>query len=195
VVPAIIEIMAETMPKKWRQRTTPEIRFLTDSDHWKNSKKWGCVPGQEYPFDKLTYMNRWGTHQQDPNTWSDKDQAFATPVWINEFGWGVQALEKELGLEPTPQPEIIVTAAIEPLQKAVDWKGLQLAINDVSGLFQLAEYNGRLLDFSGRMALHRELCHRGQPNEWVTYLELLERLNDTVTRQLQPFLNNLNGKC
>lgn len=196
VAPMIIEIMATVMPEEWRNRTTPACRFLTDIDHPSNSKKWGYVPGQEYPLDKMTYMNRWGVHQHGPDTWSEKE-GYKAPVWINEFGWGQEALDKELGLETAPvhMPGQQDKPRTEVSLDEVDWNALQAIVGEVNSTFSLFEHKGSLYGGVNKLKLQRELCHRGHENSYLAYLEIYGKLCEIVERDLKPFIEKSGGQC
>lgn len=90
VIQPLIGIMQNIVPDSWLDRTLPyRCRFLVTVDHSENSGKWGWRDGADYPFDRREYVNVWGFHKLK----EDEDEA---PTWINEWGYGEEALAKEL---------------------------------------------------------------------------------------------------
>lgn len=160
VIIPIIEALSHIVPESWLNRTTPATRFLFDLCNRENSKKWGLVPGEKYPLPD-EYVNLWGIHQYAEN----EDKA---PTWINEFGYGEQALEKELGLEeenPIPKSK-------EPF----NWHILETEVKSTLDLFSIREYNNRIFSFPEFIELSRALYHKGQESDYPKYLDKFNSL-------------------
>lgn len=88
-VQEMIEIMATIIPDDFNNRTTPACRWLVTLDNRENAGKWGYRYNREYLLPLDEYVNRWGVHKYEPG----EDEA---PVWINEWGYGDKALQKEM---------------------------------------------------------------------------------------------------
>jgi DNA polymerase I-like protein with 3'-5' exonuclease and polymerase domains len=157
----LIQMMGSVVPSDWLTRTEPPIRWLTDIDHGKNAKKWGLVVGREYPFPLDEYVNQWGFHRLPEGTTE-------APVWINQWGWGEQALERELSGENS--------LIVAPTKMVVDWAGFREAVREVSSAMSPQNWNGKVYDFPEAIALHEVLEHRGQENHLREYIHLFDRL-------------------
>jgi len=194
VVPFVIECMATIVPAHWNERTTPSIRWLTDLDHSTNSKKWGLVHGMEYPFSTTTYTNRWGTFELGENS--------KAPVWINQYGYGAQAIEKELAEKPTPPAQPVEPAPTESNEVGLitkpnepDWKAIESAIKDLIPFLNKVVYEGKEFDFANGMELRRALCHKGIEFSYLTILNLLGILRDNLVHQDWATDGGKDSKC
>jgi hypothetical protein len=195
VVPAIIDIMAHIIPEEWNQRTTPNVRWLTDLEHVTNSKKWGYVPGQDYPFDLKKYYNGWGEHELP-------EGAKERPVWINEKGYGQAALYWEqngtemptalYGEVPTnPEP---FYQDPEPVECGYDWAAMQTVFEQARPIFKLYSYKGKMFAFPEAMELFRALCHKGQNMDYLDFIAMFDQLAD-VMGQYARWRKDGGGNC
>lgn len=166
-----IEVLATQMPQELLTRTTPHTRWLVDHCNRSNKEKWGYVHGQEYPFPD-EYINRWGVHQYPP----DKKKA---PVWINAFGYGEEALRKELNQEKPPDPQPLPAIGGKVREK-FDWGVLQRSVDSVEKLFRPIESNGQMFSFAEGMNVIQEMTHKGHQTNYLTYLEFCDKLSEVM---------------
>lgn len=173
----IIQVMSEAMPAKFNEQTTPPLRWLVDLDNLANSKKWGYVHGREYPFPLTEYVNQWGTHPRNMN-----DEK--APVWINEWGWGQDALireSEELGYElPKSVDQILAEEKAEQEEGSPDsfvpiqtynWGALEHEFKRTLELMKPQIINGHALDFSNAMIYLEHLMHKGHGNQFMSFIE------------------------
>jgi hypothetical protein len=138
-------------------------------DNIGNAKKWGFEYGREYPLPIKEYVNTWGVHELT----EDENKSAKAPPWINAFGYGENALKKELAGEvgaelDLPKPN----GKREPFQ----WAKLQHALNQLMPLITPMQINGHILDFPTAMMALQTKWERGESNEFAVVQEQLHKL-------------------
>lgn len=162
IIVPIIEILSDILPEIWNSRTNPPCRWLFALDNIDNAKKWGYNPYQDYLLPSNEYVNRWGFHGYPAN-------AKEAPTWINQFGWGELALQKELGqVENVPDIQIL---------DDLDWAQLRDSSRDAYEiLVNPVSVNGRMFVFPENIKVLRELYHKQGNPEYNHVLEALDQL-------------------
>ncbi len=162
----------------WNNSTSPAIRWLVDLDNIGNSHKWGYEANREYPLPIDEYVNKWGVHKL---TEAEMKEGKA-PTWINSFGYGEDALKKELAGELGVELDLAEpNAKKEPFQ----WARLQHAINQLVPLITPMQLNGHVLDFPAAMMVLKTKWERGESDEFVVIQEHLHKLQQVVEEYKQ----------
>lgn len=157
----------------WNDSTYPSTRWLVDLDNIGNAKKWGYQAEREYPLPIDEYINTWGVHKLTEAEY----KSGKAPTWINAFGYGEEALKKELA------GEVGVTLDLpdsKPKREAFQWLKLKHAVEQVLPLLSPISFNGHLLDFAGAMALRQLQYERGENNDFLVAQEQLQNLMLTM---------------
>jgi hypothetical protein len=73
LLPSVCKFMDEQVPDELCRQTNPKIYFRSCVGP-ENSKKWGYVPGKDYPLSMNHFYNQWGKHEMPEG----EEEA---PVW------------------------------------------------------------------------------------------------------------------
>lgn len=176
VMLSIISLLSNVVPDLLNSRTTPKTRWLFDLCNRTNAKKWGFVPGEQYPLPLNEYANLWGFHIYP-------EGINEAPTWINEYGYGEQALSKELGLELEDTSTHEKSVSIS--RDAFSWLELSLAIKNTLDLLGIVHYNGRMFDFPEAIEIQRALYHRGVDSDYEKYVQAFDELASVVAKYKQ----------
>ncbi len=167
----------------WNESTSPPVRWLTELDNLGNSKKWGRVHNQQYPFPLDEYVNRWGVHTMT----EEEFKAGKAPTWINQWGYGEAALAREMGVESFEElkpamPSVGQKPAPTQLQLESDfnWGQLQLALRDAVSITTPMTYNERVFEFPEAMAVRHQLTQRGHNTGLNEILGKLDKLAQVI---------------
>lgn len=164
---------------EWNQSTSPAIRWLVDLDNIGNSTKWGRQHNREYPLPITEYVNKWGVHQLT----EEELKAKKAPTWINSFGYGEDALKRELagelGIElDLPEPH----SKRDPFH----WSKLQHAFTQALPYITAHQINGRVLDFPAAMLMFQTMYERGDdPETFRAFTESLMKLTQVLEEHRQ----------
>lgn len=160
----------------WNDSTSPAIRWLTELDNMGNSKKWGKVYNEDYPFALTEYVNRWGVHQMT----EAEIESGKAPTWINQWGYGEAALAREMGVESfeelisaTPNKSAI---NLNGVTSDFNWAVLQMALRDVAAVMTPMQYNEKIFDFPEAMAVREQLLLKGQDNSLKEVMGKFDKL-------------------
>lgn len=162
----VIEIIATVIPEKYRNRTIPATRMLSEVGP-ENAEKWGWRGnGQPYPLPMDKFVNRWGVHDL-PEGESE------APTWVCNYAAG-ESIEKEIQQARERESDL---ADVSPKKATLTvdnhWKlfdnlvvDLTKSLNDLNAHRSLAyltigDENKGLFDFPNRMLLSQELLHKG----------------------------------
>ena len=121
-------------------------------------------------MDNIGNSHKWGDH----NLTEEEFKSAKAPTWINSFGYGENALKKELagevGVElDLPEPN----GKREPFQ----WGRLQYALSQVMPLIAPMNLDGHILDFPTAMLVLQKKYERGESYEFLTVTEHLNKLS------------------
>lgn len=153
----------------WNNSTSPAIRWLVDLDNIGNSHKWGFESNREYPLPIEEYVNKWGVHKL---TEAEMKEGKA-PTWINSFGYGEDALKRELAGELGVELELPEPRA---KKETFQWAKLQHALSQLNNIITPMQINGHILDWPTAMMALQLQYERGESNDFVVVQEHLSKL-------------------
>lgn len=162
----------------WNDSTSPSIRWLVDQDNIGNSTKWGFQDGREYPLPIEEYVNTWGLHTLT----EDEMKAKKAPTWINSFGYGEDALKRELAGELGVELDL---PEANPHKEAFQWAKLQHALNQMNAVVMPREINGRIFDWPTAMMVLQQQWERGESDEFKVIQEQILKLQMVMTEYEQ----------